>query len=85
MNHSIDVKLSKLARSYFGNHGLDIANADIRVHYGLCMITGKIKRLPKAQVDSVEDRVKFVVGIIVKIAGIKDAVLQCSYEEDYFK
>jgi len=85
MNHNVDAKLSKLARSYFGKHGLDIANADVRVHYGLCMVTGKIRRLPKVSLESVEERAKFVAGIIVKISGIKDVVLQCNYEEDYFK
>ena len=80
-----DIKLTKLARSYFGKHDLDLSYADLRVSYGTCIITGKICKIPRADVKSVQNRAEFIAGIIMKIPGIKEVVLQCSFEEEYFK
>lgn len=83
--NSVDVRLNKQARSYFGKHDLDISHADVRVTYGTCIISGKISRLPKTKVESVEDRTLYVAGIINRMPGIREVVLQCTYQEEFFK
>jgi len=80
-----DVTLTKKARSYFGKHSLDASNADVRVLYGTCFITGKISRLPKTKVENVEKQTDFVAGLIRQIPGIREVVLHCSFQEEYFK
>ena len=80
MDHK-DIKLQKLARSYFGKHDLDISMADVRITYGVCTISGKIRRIPRAKVDSVEKRTEYVAGLLKTLPGIKEVVLQCAYED----
>ena len=79
-----DVTLTKLARSYFGKHGLDLRMADVRVSYGVCYVNGKIERLPKEKVASVKERTEFVAGLIRQISGMKDVILHCEYQETAF-
>ena len=80
-----DIRLTKQARNMFGRHDIDISMADVRVTHGTCFINGKLQRLPKTKVDSVEQRVAQIAEYIRKISGIRDVVLQCEYQEEYFK
>lgn len=77
---------SKIIRTMFVKAGLDISMADIRVSFGICFITGKIKRYPKAEIDSVESTALKMREIIMKrFPSIKDALYQCTFQEEYFK
>lgn len=76
-----DLRLQKQVRSFFLKNDLDLSCADVRVSYGTCIVTGKIGRIPRSKVDSVEKRTEFVAGILYQINGIKEVVLQCHYQE----
>ncbi len=80
-----DLRATKFARSAFGKRGIDISMADVRVLHGVCFVRGKLKVLPKWDIKSIENEAAFIAGIIKRQPDVKECVLECTYQESYFK
>lgn len=81
-----DIRLQKQARIQFMKHSLDLTMADVRVTYGTCFVTGRIRKVPKSDVKNVEQETMKVCDILRRVGGIKEVILQnCTFDEDMFK
>jgi hypothetical protein len=80
-----DVRGTKFARSAFTKRGIDITMADVRVTHGVCFVRGRLKAAPKTNIKNVETECLQIAGIIRRQANIKECVLDCTYQEPYFK
>lgn len=80
-----DVRGTKFARSAFGKRGIDLTMADVRVQHGVCFVRGMLKAAPKWDIPSVEKEAHLVAGIIKRQATIKECVMECTYQEKFFK
>lgn len=81
-----DVRLQKQARIHFMKHNLDLTMADVRVTYGVCFVTGRMRKMPKSDVKNVEQETLKVCDILKKVSGMKEVILQnCTFDEEQFK
>ncbi len=78
-----DVRGTKYARSAFTKRGIDISMADVRVMHGVCFVRGKLKAMPKWDIESVEHESAKIANIIKRQPDIKECVLECAYQEIY--
>ena len=80
-----DVRGTKYARTAFARRGIDISMADVRVMHGVCFVRGKLRPMPKWDIRHVEAECQKIAGIIKKQAEIKECIMECTYQEPYFK
>ena len=80
-----DVRSTKYARSAFTKRGIDITMAEVRVMHGVCFVRGKLKPMPKWSIPSVEKEAENIAKMIRRQPEVKECVLECTYQENYFK